>query len=176
MGSCPLVRTGRSLSKAFGAGVGQRQRVAQLAAVAGRHGPGQEDADAGRVDRRPLLDGQRAERDELTGHLGDARSLDLVDVRVDAVGVALRALDEALRDLIQHRLDLGVRVVVAPGDQIVVQEAGPDDLGKAARRGAPEEVELEQPVLGDRVAHAEPAVVLGLARDRRDADSRRARS
>ena len=94
-----------------------------------------------------------------------SRGRDLVDPRVDAVRVGLRAVDQALRDLVHHRLDLGVRVVVAAGDQVVVEVSGADDLRQAARGRAAKELELEEAVLRDGVADAEPGVVLGLAGD-----------
>ena len=72
---------------------------------------------------------------------------DVVDVGVDAVAVCGRPVDQRLRDAGEHRVDLGVGVVVAPGDQVVVEVRGSEDLGEPAGGRAAKQLELEQPVL-----------------------------
>ena len=71
---------------------------------------------------------------------------------------------------------LGHRVVVAPGDDVIVEPILAQHLGQAALRPASEQLELDEPVLRHRVADAEPEVVIvarthvrhavGVARDR----------
>ena len=62
-------------------------------------------------------------------------------------------------------LPLGLRVVVAPRDDVVLERGLAEDLAERPGRRAPERLDLEQAVLGDRVAHAPPHVVLGVPVD-----------
>ncbi len=106
----------------------------------------------------------------------------MLDPGVDAVAVGLGAREELRRDLRDHLVDLGVGVVVAAGDQVVVEVGRAEDLGETAAGRAAEELELEETVLSDRVADTPPGVgvavggdgrhAVGVARDR-DAGTRR---
>ena len=73
-------------------------------------------------------------------------------------------------ELVQHLRALGGGVVVAPGDEVVVEVALAEDLREPAGRRAAEELELEEPVLGDRVAGAPPHALLVLGPDVGDAE------
>src|SRR5207248_7839368 len=84
--------------------------------------------------------------------------------------VALVAGLEGGRQRGDYRVDFGGRVEVAPRLDVHRDVALAEDLGEVPGGGAPEDLELEQPVLRRRVAGAPPEVGVGVARDRRDAE------
>jgi len=127
----------------------------------------EEDADGGL-----LGDGEVAQRDvergELTRQVAGVHA-HVRDPRVHAFPVGLGARLEVGGEGGPHPLELRRRVVVAPGDQVVVEVAAAEDLGEPAGGRAPEQLELEEAVLRDRVTGAPPAVLHRRAGDGRHA-------
>jgi hypothetical protein len=146
---------------------GQRLCVLELDAIAGGDRAGEEDTDAGGVLEGPVVQ-RDAEGGELAGEVVRVRP-DVLDPGVDPVAVGLRAGAQRVGELVDHPVDLGVGVIVATGDQVVVEVGRAEDLGEPAGGRALEQLELEEAVLGDRVADAPPAVVLALRGYRGDA-------
>ncbi len=160
--------SGISLRKFLAPDRAQALEVVELAAVAAGHGAGEQDADRGGVLERPVADRQVADGGELPGHVARRRA-HVGDPRVDPVAVGGEAGPQRRRELGELLVELGRRVVVAAGDDVVVDVVLAEDLGQVALGGAAEELELEEPVLGHRVAGAVPGVLVGGAVDRRHA-------
>ena len=117
----PGVRSGSSgLERLRGPSSPSARAFFELAAVAGGHRAGEEDADPRRcraASSRPAA--TPARRTRRAARAGSAR--DLGDPGVDAVAVGLRAAQQRRREPGDHPVDLGVGVVVAAGDQVVVE-------------------------------------------------------
>ncbi len=146
-----------------------RAEVRELVAVAGRHGAREEDPDGDAVvggpRSRDLRDGG-----VLAGEVGRVEA-DVLDPGVDAVPVGEDPQLQRGAEVVVHPLPLGFGVVVAAGHEVVLQSPFAGELGQPTLGGVAERLELEQPVLGDRVAGSEPRVGLGLAANGRNAGS-----
>ena len=164
--------------EALGAELPQRLQVLELTPVAARDRARELDADRRRVDRPPRRRGE-AEQHELAGSQRGI-GLELRQPEVHALGVGVEAGAQLRGQLAEHAPQLGQRVVVAAGRDVVGQAPCAEHLGQPALGGAPEQLELHEPVLRHRVADADPQVVVvarahvrhavGVARDRRAGD------
>ena len=142
-------------------------RVLELVAVAGGDGAGEQYAGAGEVAGGEVAD-RDVERGELAGHLVRVGG-EVVDVGVDPVPVGVEAAAQLGRDRLHGGVDLGVGVVVAAGDQVVVEVALAEDLGQRPVAGPLEQLELEEAVLAGRVADPPPGIGVGAGVDPRHA-------
>ena len=141
--SRPSALSARALASSSPSALGHRAR--------------EEDADRARVAHRPVVGHARpAPRTRPAGRRVGAH---VGDPGVDAVAVGLEARLELGRQLVELLSSSAARVEVPARDQVVVEVAPAEDLRQAALGGAAEELELEEPVLGDRVAGAPPGVV-----------------
>ena len=146
----------------------QRLRGVELDPVAVRRRPRQVDP-----DRCEVLDRERlrriGERHELARHVRGA-GLHVRDPRVDPRGVVAVALHERGGQAAKQRVDLGRRVEVPPDLEVHRDVVLAEDVGQVAGGRPPEELELEQPVLGGRVSGAPPELGGCVAGDGRHAE------
>ncbi len=138
--------------------------VVQVIAVGVRGGPGQIDADRRQIDDREVGRSER-DRGKFAGHVGGIR-VHMVYPGVDSRGVVLVASLERRGQGVEHRLELGRGVEVAPDRDIHRDVARAQDLRQVPGGRSAEGLQLEQAVLGGGVACAPPQLRIARASDR----------